>query len=54
MSKDIKKPSGSQQPGDNATVHRSFFTSRKGKRFYAVDYGHKSWPIGKSKRQKPA
>jgi hypothetical protein len=35
------------QPGQ-APGPRSFFTSRKGKRFYAVDYGDKAWPIGKN------
>lgn len=35
-------------PGAKPVTPRPYFTSKKGKRFYAADYGHKSWPIGKS------
>ncbi|MDB5293126.1 MAG: hypothetical protein JWL69_4367 [Phycisphaerales bacterium] len=30
----------------------AYFTSSKGQRFYAVDYGYKCWPIGKQGRKK--
>jgi hypothetical protein len=25
---------------------RPYFTTKNGRRIYAKDYGHKSWPIG--------
>ncbi|MDB5320110.1 MAG: hypothetical protein JWN40_1741 [Phycisphaerales bacterium] len=40
--------SDSQAKKPAKTGPRAFFTSRKGKRFYAVDYGYKAWPIGKN------
>jgi hypothetical protein len=34
--------------GSGPTSPRAFFTSKRGKRFYAAAYGYKAWPIGKS------
>jgi hypothetical protein len=35
-------------PGEKSPGFGAYFTSKKGKRFYAADYGYKAWPIGKS------
>lgn len=35
--------------GDSSTSFRRYFTSKSGNVFDAHDYGHKFWPIGKSK-----
>jgi hypothetical protein len=45
---DTKKPpnNGPEKPS-GTVVYRTFFTSKKGKRFYAKDYGHPVWPIGR-------
>lgn len=44
-----KAPGGSTPSGNPNVKLRTYFTSRKGKKFFAADYGHKCWPIGKSK-----
>jgi hypothetical protein len=41
-----KKPKTVNLP-EKSDGFATFFTSKKGKRFYAKDYGHKVWPIGK-------
>ncbi len=35
----------SRRKVERGTVYRPYFTTRNGKRIYASDYGHKSWPI---------
>lgn len=41
------KPNPKGPSGSTPTTHRPYFTSKKGKRFYAKDYGYKSWPFGR-------
>lgn len=43
-----KHPKKAQQ-NNNGICHRKYFTSRKGKKIFARDYGYESWPIGKRK-----
>lgn len=37
------------QPNAELGFYASF-TTKKGNTFYARDYGHKAWPIGKRKK----
>lgn len=39
-----------RRPKKGVVVFATFFISTKGNIFYAADYGHKCWPIGRRKK----